>query len=1141
MQSLHHIPARSEESIRHGPDSLKGCQQCHDGSSLRALRIVNVAGAAVLGTTGIYLLAVYLLDWAQGLTHTNQFTLWVLLVHLVVGVLAGALFLPFGLLLLRKARSSGISQTTSLAAGMILLAAVVAMSGLALCQFEGLPRLPTATLARSLIYSLHLAAAPLACVCYALAARGKRGQSLCDQSFSPGMARGRRGTVPFYHGLLVRRYERAVRWRWGLIWATVTCGVVSVAIAYHIEHPQRWYAAGSKEGERRFEPAKTRTVDGGPIPSSAFMADDYCKKCHADTYQDWFHSVHHLSSFNNPVYRFSVRETRQVALKRDGNVRASRWCAGCHDPVPFLSGAFDDPDFDDVNDPTAHAGVTCTVCHAITHVNSTIGNGAYTIEPPQHYPFALSDNAVLGWLSDQLVKARPDFHKKSFMKPLHRTPEFCSTCHKVSLPMALNHYKEFLRGQNHYDTLLLSGASGHGARGFYYPPQAKTQCNDCHMPPKPSNDFASRDFDQSGTRKIHNHLTPGANTGVPWLVSLDPLHAHDADGLRRAAQAHAEFLRGNDPAGKDAALRIAIFGLKKGGEIDAELIAPLRPDLPTLVPGERYLVEVVIRTLNVGHQFTQGTVDSNEVWVEFVARSGARVIGSSGGLDGPDDSGHVDRWAHFVNALVLDRNGNRINRHNPQDIYTAVYDHQIPPGAAQTVHYELQVPTDLTAPVELRVRLRYRKFDHEYASYVTIQDHPEFLSLLRQVPSVPELLARNPLAVAELLRARLDTVPRLPIVDLCEDRVVLPVAGVAERVQPQGSPIKPAWQRWNDYGIGCFLEGGAGSKRGELRQAEAAFRHLLALDDKDAHAHAYTNLARVYLDEGRLSDAADVLNRARTTEPPASWWTVAWLTGMVNAQTGHLDEAIASFEQIVDPRNQPRDRKFDFTKDYVIINELAAALFKRSQQETDRMARDRFLRRAVEWYEATLQLDREDLDTHYGLSQCFARLGDVSRLSDAAAESRPPDAAELRALAQQFADTHLPRDQRIRAASRLLRAIEQYDQRPAELDQPKLQVWHDLIESCRPVFAAVSDLLSAEAPREGDLTRAAAGLLGLLYRHMHEVFRPDENARDRTVRLYRQNHPSADHAAQAIVIYPLHRAGAPGLPESHVAVTEQQP
>jgi len=71
-------------------------------------------------------------------------------------------------------------------------------------------------------------------------------------------------------------------------------------------------------------------------------ADDgqLCLNCHEDAYQGWFHSAHRFSSFNNKPYLFSVRETRQVALKRDGNVKAARWCAGCHDVVPFFSGAF---------------------------------------------------------------------------------------------------------------------------------------------------------------------------------------------------------------------------------------------------------------------------------------------------------------------------------------------------------------------------------------------------------------------------------------------------------------------------------------------------------------------------------------------------------------------------------------------------------------------------------------------------------------------------------------------------------------------------------------------------------------------------------------------------------------------------------
>ena len=49
---------------------------------------------------------------------------------------------------------------------------------------------------------------------------------------------------------------------------------------------------------------------------------------------------------------------------------------------------------------------------------------------------------------------------------------------------------------------------------------------------------------------------------------------------------------------------------------------------------------------------------------------------------------------HFVNVYMLDRDGNRIDRRNPQDIFTPLYNHQIPPGAAQVVHYEFVVPEE---------------------------------------------------------------------------------------------------------------------------------------------------------------------------------------------------------------------------------------------------------------------------------------------------------------------------------------------------------------------------------------------------------------------------------------------------------------
>ncbi|MEZ5948951.1 MAG: hypothetical protein R3C12_07010 [Planctomycetaceae bacterium] len=93
---------------------------------------------------------------------------------------------------------------------------------------------------------------------------------------------------------------------------------------------------------------------------------------------------------------------------------------------------------------------------------------------------------ALRWVSRQLIKAKPSLHKQTYLKPLHQTAEFCSVCHKVHLPKALNDYKDFLRGQNHYDSFLLSGVSGHGSRSFYYPEIAQQNCNGCHMPAQPS-------------------------------------------------------------------------------------------------------------------------------------------------------------------------------------------------------------------------------------------------------------------------------------------------------------------------------------------------------------------------------------------------------------------------------------------------------------------------------------------------------------------------------------------------------------------------------------------------------------------------------------------------------------------------------
>src|SRR5439155_7770666 len=121
--------------------------------------------------------------------------------------------------------------------------------------------------------------------------------------------------------------------------------------------------------------------------------------------------------------------------------------------------------------------------------------------------------------------------------------------------------------------------------------------------------------------------------------------------------------------------------------------------------------------------------------------------------------------------------------------------------------------------------------------------------------------------------------------------------------------------------------------------------------------------------------------------------------------------------------NQPRERKFDFTRDYVVINELGDTYFRRSQQEGDRAERDRYLRLAVACFEQSLALDGEDLDAHHGLAQCYTRLGeDLAARSEAKGEGNSRQ-ADLDGLRLTLGDSLRPREERLAAARQLCQAV----------------------------------------------------------------------------------------------------------------------
>ena len=91
-------------------------------------------------------------------------------------------------------------------------------------------------------------------------------------------------------------------------------------------------------------------------------------------------------------------------------------------------------------------------------------------------------------------------------------------------------------------------------------------------------------------------------------------------------------------------------------------------------------------------------------------------------------------------------------------------------------------------------------------------------------------------------RAHQDRLPlavplRLPIITVAEDAKslrVLPKSAAAPK--PQVAWEKEDWTRWNDYGIGLFLQG-------DLKGAERAFAKITEMDPQNPDG--WTNVGRV--------------------------------------------------------------------------------------------------------------------------------------------------------------------------------------------------------------------------------------------------------------------------------------------------------
>ena len=695
---------------------------------------------------------------------------------------------------------------------------------------------------------------------------------------------------------------------------------------YLVENPALPPTSMYEEGggtTGHFFPASVETETGGLIPTDFFLTSETCatKGCHPDIYRQWNESAHHFSSFNNQWYRKSI-----IYMQEVNGIQPSKWCGGCHDPAILLNGVMDRPIRENLHTPAAQAGLACTACHSIEKVKDTMGNSGYVIKYPPLHDIAASDNPVIRNLHNYLIRLDPEPHKKSFLKPFHRenTAEFCSTCHKVHLDEPVNNFR-WIRGFNDYDQWQKSGVSHQGALSFYYPETAK-KCVDCHMPLVDSTDAGNING------KVHNHRFPAANTALPFVNQ------------------HPEQLKIVTDFLQDDVVTLDLFA-------DGE---PIPRDGAEVLRGENTRIDVVVRTRGVGHRFPTGTIDAFDIWLEVKATDEkGKIVFWNGRIAAPNGNGPVDPSAHFYRAYMLDAHGNLINKRNAWATRTVLYSNTIPPGAADTVRYRLEIPTDCGDSLTVEAKLNYRKFNwwHTQWAYAGVRDPEDTdFQIDKGYDDGKWVWTGDTSDVA----GKIKEIPNLPIIVMASTQTTLKVAGTgtvsSEKVvgtAPVPSQPENIRERWNDYGIGLLLQG-------DLKAAETAF--LKVTEIEPTYLDGWVNVARSRIQEGDMRGAAVMLEKAfeiQKTLPSENPHRakVHYFYALIQEADGDYDTAIEHLQH-------------------------AAAQFPRDTRVRNKLGRMHFLKRnyetALSEFQKTLTVDPEDLDAHYNMMRCYRALKNPS-------------------------------------------------------------------------------------------------------------------------------------------------------------------
>jgi tetratricopeptide (TPR) repeat protein len=168
--------------------------------------------------------------------------------------------------------------------------------------------------------------------------------------------------------------------------------------------------------------------------------------------------------------------------------------------------------------------------------------------------------------------------------------------------------------------------------------------------------------------------------------------------------------------------------------------------------------------------------------------------------------------------------------------------------------------------------------------------------------------------------------------------------------QPKVTLSKEDWSRWNDYGIGLFLQG-------DVKGAAAAFQQAADIDPQNPDG--WVNIGRALVQEGDTGGARIVLEKSLALKPDLA--RANFFYARILKEEGKYDDALARLRSVL--AQYPRDR--------VVRNEVGRILFLQKKYSE-----------AVAEFKQTLSIDPEDLQAHYNLMLCYSGLGDEAHANE---------------------------------------------------------------------------------------------------------------------------------------------------------------